>query len=136
MASKCDRVVAPIIMLLQQHHAKPLLRGIGLQQEGFVEVREHQQRHGLNLILQDSHYFMHLQQQLHRTHLDLLPQHMVERPCYMSKFCNEVPIMPFESTESTDLGVGLRHGKLLNHMYVVSAGADSLSRDVGQVHNL
>ena len=55
----------------------------------------------------------------------------------MGESLDEVPVMSCESTEGADLGVGLRHGKLFYHMYVVLAGVDSLSRDmVGQVHNL
>ena len=54
----------------------------------------------------------------------------------MEKSLDGVPVMPHESTESADLGIGFRHGKLLNCMFIVPTGADPLSQDmVGKVHN-
>ena len=88
------------------------------------------------LSFQDPSCFLCLGWQMHWAHLYLFPQHIIEGPCNVSKSLNKVPVMPHQPTKCMDLGVGLRHQKLLHCAHILMTGTDSVTQDMMcQVHN-
>ena len=55
VALKGNGMVLSVTLFLGEHYSQSLLGGIRFQQERFIEVREHQDRCGLDLSLQDVH---------------------------------------------------------------------------------